>query len=312
LAASDYPNRHRELEAVLDDERAPSRLRYLAAIGLARADREGALEILIRASDTPDQRVLGGVLRALGQIGDETALDAVERAIGRSRDRARAQGEFARTLIVHRLGLTNRRTPVLTPSDVLSLAEDCGQPVLVRPARGAVARQSLAALGARPYGIELTGEAVFEFVCGRCRGAILLNREHTGADALSTLRQRPAIFGLGALADDLAGSWSVAAVMLTAPEERGDRIRIAIHLTNGERVFDGLAEVHGDDARWGLRAVRRLGAFPIRAEGSFSSGRLRITVAESRQRVVRSERPRLIESAGPRREVKLRAPAEEA
>jgi hypothetical protein len=99
--------------------------------------------------------------------------------------------------------------------------------------------------------------------------------------------------------------------MLTAPEERGDRIHIAIHLTNGERVFEGLAEVRDDGARWGLRAVRRLGAVPIRAEGSFSSGRLRTAVAESRQRVVQSARPRLMESAGARREVKRRAPAEE-
>ena len=99
--------------------------------------------------------------------------------------------------------------------------------------------------------------------------------------------------------------------MLTAPEERGDGIRIAIHLTNGERVFEGRATGRDEEARWELRAVRRLGAFPIRAEGSFSSGRLRITVAESRQRVVESARPRLIESARPRREVKLRPPAEE-
>ena len=105
LAASDYPNKHRDLEALLDDESAPSRLRYLAAVNLARADTRVAHQILLRATTVKDPRVLAGVMRALGQIGGKTALDAINNVGPNVSSPARAQAEFAAILIAHRLGL---------------------------------------------------------------------------------------------------------------------------------------------------------------------------------------------------------------
>lgn len=309
LAGSAFPNRHRDLQAVLENAESPSRLRYLAAVGLARCDRSAAQDILVRASETSDPRVLAGIFRALGQIGDEVALRGIEEALPRAEGHVRAQGEFARTLIAHRLGLSPRRPAQTRKSEALELAPDCGQRVLIRPARERVAVESLMALGQRPYGIELAEEPMYEFVCDRCRGAIMLNREVTGSDALSMLRRRPAVFGLGALRSESDDRWSVAAVLLTTPD--GKDIRISVHLTNGELVFAGGAMIRGEDARWTLHAVRRLGAFPIRAEGSFSLGTLRIEVAESGTRVVESARPVLIAAGPPRRSVPLRPPAAE-
>jgi len=309
LSHSAFPNRHRDLQSILDDEGASSRLRYLAAVGLARADRTAAQDILIRASQTSETRVLAGIFRALGQVGDETALRAVEEVLPRAEAQARTQGEFARTLIMHRIGLSGGRSARTPKIEALELAADCGQRVLIRAARAHVAMESLLALGPRPYGIELAEDPMFEFVCDRCRGTIMLNREFTGTDALSLLRKRPALLGLGALRSESDDRWSAAAVLLTTPEGKG--IRIAVHLTNGERIFDGLATVQDEEARWSLRAVRRLGAFPIRAEGTFSSGMLRIDVAESGTRVVQSARPVAVEAVHRRRTVHLRPPAEE-
>jgi hypothetical protein len=59
-------------------------------------------------SGESDPLVLAGVLRSLGQIGDEPALRVVERALAHAEGPARPQGEFARTLIAHRLGLPHR------------------------------------------------------------------------------------------------------------------------------------------------------------------------------------------------------------
>lgn len=310
IADSSFPNKHRDLQKVLEDHGAPARLRYLAAVALARCERAAALEILISASGESHPLVLAGVLRSLGQIGDEPALRAVERALAHAEGRARSQGEFARALIAHRLGLAQASSAPLDASEVLDLSPDAGQRIVIRPARSHVATQALASLGTRPYGIELAEDPMFEFTCGRCRGTIMLNHEFTGRDALATLQMRPALFGIGTLASTLRNDFSAAALMLTTPEANGSRIRITVHLTNGERVFAGTAEVREQhSARWTLRAIRRLGAFPIRAEGTFSSGLLQINDAVSGTRVIATARPTAITAAGLSRVVKLRPPS---
>jgi hypothetical protein len=312
IAESAFPNKHRDLQLVLADEAAPARLRYLAAVALARCDRPAALEILIGASGESHLLVLAGVLRALGQIGDEPALRAVERALPRAEGRARSQGEFARMLITHRLGLADRGAAPADTGELLDLSPDAGQRIVIRRARPHVATRALVSLGPRPYGIELAEDPMFELTCGRCRGTIMVNREFARPDALAALRARPALFGIATLAGRLRDDFSAAALVLTTPEANGSRIRIAIHLTNGERVFAGVAEVRDDAARWTLRAVRRLGAFPIRAEGRFSSGVVHIDDAAFTRRVIRSARPTAITAPSAPRVVQLRPPSGDA
>ena len=294
LAASDYPNKHRDLEVLLDDESAPSRLRYLAAVSLARADTRAAHQILLRATTVKDPRVLSGVMRALGQIGGKTALDAINNVGPNVSGSARAQAEFAAILIAHRLGLDGYAPRATAPADVLELPPESGARLRIRRALTTEVERSLVSLGGRPYGIELAEHPMYEFRCDRCSGMIMLNRDYTDGEALGVLRRRSAIFAIGALRNDTLGTYSVAALFLTAPSGAGDKIAISVHLTNGDRVFGGEAAISGDTARWTLHAVRRLGAFPIRAEGEFKSGHLAIGEAWSGTRIVHQARPALL------------------
>jgi len=296
LASSDFPNRHRDLEAVLEDESAPSRLRYLAAIGLSRADPRAAHQILVRATRFKDPRVLTGVMRALGQIGGPDALEAINRVGPNVDGAARAQAEFAAILIAHRLGLEGYAPRATAPADVLELAPEAGARLRIRRALSSEVERSLVSLGQRPYGIELAEHPMYEFRCDRCSGMVLLNREHTMGDALAVLRRRSAIFAIGALRNDLLGTYSAAAVFLTSPVAGSDRIGISVHLTNGDRVFGGEATVRDGVASWRLHAVRRLGAFPIRAHGEFKGSELTIGDAWSGTRIAQQARPTLFDA----------------
>jgi hypothetical protein len=306
LAASDYPNKHRDLEALLDDESAPSRLRYLAAVSLARADTRAAHQILVRATAIKDQRVLAGVMRALGQIGGKTALDAINKVGPNASGAARAQAEFAAILIAHRLGLEGYAPRATASADVLELTPGAGARLRIRRALTVEVERSLVSLGARPYGIELAEDPMYEFRCDRCSGMIMLNRDYTDGEALGALQQRSAIFAIGALRNDTLGTYSAAALFLTAPNGTGDKISISVHLTNGDRVFGGEAAINGDTASWTLHAVRRLGAFPIRAEGAFKAGHLAIGDAWSGTRIVHQARPAALD-AGSVRDLRQRS-----
>lgn len=298
LASSDFPNRHRDLAAVLEDDGAPSKLRYLAAMALARTDARAAQQILVQAARIRDDRVLTGVLRSLGQVGGRDALAAIERALPYAEGTALKQAEFASTLIAHRLGLEGHGTPEAEPAELLELPPGAGRSLHIRPAIRAEAERCLRSLGPRPYGIELAERPMYDWRCDRCRGMLLLNREFSGDAALDMAGRRKALFAIGALYDEPAGEYSVGALFLSAPERGGKRILISVHLTNGDRLFVGGAAVRGGIASWSLRAVKRLGAFPIRAEGEFRAGRLRFREAASGTRVVEKARPQQITPGG--------------
>jgi hypothetical protein len=300
LLASGYPNAHEELRALLEDESAPTRIRHLAAVSLPRTDRIAAERILVRALRPTDTVILAGVLRALGQIGGREALDAIERVLPDTRGAARKHAEFAVLLITHRLGIDGHEPPrAAAPPELLEQTPGANGRIRVRNALSAEAERALLSLGARPYGIELVTEPMYEFRCDRCSGMVLLNRELTGSDALATLRKRKAIFAIGALRNRSLGTYSTAALVLTSPDASGDAIHIAIYLTSGDLIFVGEAPVRNEVASWTLRAVRRLGAFPFRADGQFEKGQLLIRSAASGRHVVHQAAPEPIDLARP-------------
>jgi hypothetical protein len=299
LVASGYPNAHDELRALLEDESAPTRIRHLAAVSLPRTDRIAAERILVQALRPTDTVILTGVLRALGQIGGREALDAIERVLPDTSGAARKHAEFAVLLITHRLGIDGHEPPRAAPPELLEQTPGADGRIRVRQALSAEAERTLLSLGARPYGLELATDPMYEFRCDRCSGMILLNRELTGADALATLRKRKAIFAIGALRNRSLGTYSAAALVLTSPDVSGGTIHVAIYLTSGDRIFVGEAPVRNEVATWTLRAVRRLGAFPFRADGQFEKGRLLIRSAASGRHVVHQAAPEPVDLARP-------------
>jgi len=60
LLASDFPNKHRDYELVLQNEKESPEIRYLAAIYLGKIPTPAAMEILLKNSHIRDERVLAG------------------------------------------------------------------------------------------------------------------------------------------------------------------------------------------------------------------------------------------------------------
>jgi len=142
LASSQFPNRHRDLERVLTDAKAPSRLRMRAALALARSG-EAARDILRSAVDIEDAIVLNGVMRALGMVGGAEELAAIESAMPALKSRTRDLAQFARTLIAHRLGRADAIPDAPAEGKVLEPAVNCGRRVHTRVARPGVIERTL-------------------------------------------------------------------------------------------------------------------------------------------------------------------------
>jgi hypothetical protein len=110
---------------------------------------------------------------------------------------------------------------------------------------------------------------------------ILFNRDCVGQYTVKKLTKQKALFGVLAIRSEETRLYSVALLLLISPDEQKDTANILICRTNGDLAFGGTARVKGDYAEFSIRALSRPGAFAVRVEGVFESGRMEIKEALS-------------------------------
>jgi hypothetical protein len=281
LQASDFPNKHRDFAAVLEDENQSSAMRCLVAIYLGKTATPTAMHILIRNSGIRDERILAAVMRALGCIGDRAALDAISQAKRNASGQALEQAEFAQLLIAHREGLDDVELAVTQAVEPLTPALQAGRPFSIARADPVDAEFCLRSLADQPYGIEFSEQAMYQARCGRHLWMILLNRNFAERNSTGKLQHQRAFPGMVALRDAETGLYAPMYLMLTAPAPDRQAVNIRVYGTSGYLAFAGSAMVKDNRADFSIVAVRRAGAFPVKLEGTFEDGRLDIHTALS-------------------------------
>lgn len=281
LFDSDFPNKHRDFEAVLENERETTEIRYLAATYLGRVNTASAVEILIRNSQIRDEYVLAGVMKALGRIGDRLALEAVMKAKEEAKGLAVLEAKFAAVLISHRINLEGNAMSIPDNREYLELPADCARPLHITRADDIDAEFCLRSVAGQPLGIEFLEHPMYQFRCGRRTWMILFNRDCVGQDTVKKLTKQKSLFGVLAIRSEETRLYSVALLLLISPDEQKDTANILICRTNGDLAFGGTAQVKGDHAEFSIRAVSRPGAFAVRVEGAFENDRLEIKEALS-------------------------------
>lgn len=290
LVAANHPNAHRDLEIVLKNPAEPPRLRALAALSLARLSSRQVEEILIEATDTRDEQVLAAVMRALGRVGEEKGLRAIEAAT-HAKGVAARQASFAAALISHRLGLEGHDLPVPSPAQLQKLPEAAARPFRMQRLTGADAEYAVLTLSREGFRIEYDEDSIHEIRCANNRWLVVFNREVTKGDGLTRLRDRKTFAGVWASYQEENETFSARFLMLTAPEG-GGKIRIHMHHLTGEPAFFGHGEVKRDSHPFSVRSVDGPGAFPILVEGRYlGEGQLEVTTARAALFIRQSNRP---------------------
>jgi hypothetical protein len=291
LLESDFPNKHRDFERVLANEADAPEARYLAALHLGMVDTRAALDALIAQTTIRDERVLTGVLKALGRIGDASALAAIERVQKSAPGGAAAQAAFAAALIAHRLDLPGHSLPVPSPSDYdadVSAPVDAPADALRRPdcgrlrvtgAGAADAELCLRSLSRRPLGVELLESPMYEVRCGRAIWMIALERAAGGPHAIDRLTARKTLQAVVARRDRDTGLYAAAFLVLTAPDAAGGGAHVLVHRVDGGLISAGHARVDDGGAAFALWPVKGPRPYSIAIEGRLEAGRLVITAA---------------------------------
>ncbi len=281
LQTTDFPNKHRDFEAVLENENESPEIRYLAAIYLGKIATSAAIEILIRNSRIDNESVLAGVMKALGCIGDKAAFDAISTVKRRAKGLAAMQAEFAATLIAHRLGLEECELPVPETREHLELDLHLARAFRITRADDCEAEFCLRSLAGQQFGIEFSEHPMYQARCGRNTWMILLNRDFGDNNSVKTLGNRKAFPGVVAIRSAETRLYSIAYFLLTSPDKDKDAVNILIYHTTGKLSFTGTARIVGNCAEFSVLALSQPGAFAVKIEGTFEDGRLNIKTALS-------------------------------
>ena len=280
LAFSDLPTRHRDLEAVLENEREPENLRRVAANHLGKINTPAAIQILVENISTGSQQVLAGILKALGRVGGTAELEAVLKAKEYATGHAAQQAAFAAALISHREGLAGNELPMPDEGSYLKIPEGAARLEVTRAAPSD-AEMCLRSLASQPFGIEYAEQSIYQLRCVKTVLMILLNRKFAGSEAMAKAAERKALPCVVATRNEETGSYSVSFLLLSKPARVKGEIDLLVTRSTGDPVLAGTARTHGDRAEFHLRAISRPGAVGIELAGAFAGGKLEFTNARS-------------------------------
>lgn len=281
LMASDFPNKHRDFQAVLENENESSAYRYLAALYLCQINTPLALRILVDNIHIREERVLAGIMKSLGRIGDRKALEAISSAKEYATGFAAIQANFAATLISHRLGLKGEEVLVPEPGQYLELPAADAQPVRLSPANDKEAEFCLRCLKSQPFGIEFTENHMYQVQCEQHLWMIVFNVDFAGAGAVTLVKKRKAFPAVIAGKSEQTGLYTVALLVLTSPAKTTSGVNIHIHRSDGDLMFTGNLKVRKNRSEFFIASVARSGVFPLRIEAIFEDGRLEFQTALS-------------------------------
>ena len=247
-------------------------------------DTRAALAALIAQTTIGDEYVLTGVLKALGRIGDASALPAIERVMKTATGIAAAQAALAAAFIAHRLNLPGHALPLPSSSDYVvdtkapkdgGPPSDCGR-LRVTLANASDAELCLRSLARRPFAVELLESPMYEIRCERNIWMIALNRDAGEKGAIDGLTAHKRLLAVIARRDPNTGLYAAAFLVFTAPDAAGGA-HVLIHRVDGALISAGHLRVHDDSGAFALRPVRGPRPYTIWIEGRLEPGRLAIT-----------------------------------
>lgn len=278
-------------QTLLENENEAPRYRFLAAANLYQLNTKQANDVLLQSLDkVKDVGTLGGIVKVLGRVGDQAALERVLKVKAASGGVLAQQAEFAAALLSHRFGLPGNDLPL--PTAFYPMPVKGVTPVRIAVPTATEATLCLDSLANEPYGITLSKGNMKQMDCENKTWMIVLNQDFTSPKALEMLQKRKSLLGVLASKNAETGRYSGAFLLLTAPV--GGKVNLFINRTTGEPGFFGEAVVEQGRARFKVRSVARVGVFPIEAEGVYTPEGIEITSARSALTIMEKRRPQLL------------------
>lgn len=250
--------------------------RWAAAIALA--DQPGAerRDALLAALEDPEPEVVRRAAEGLGRIGDEQALERLERVTAYGFPPTQRAVEFARTLLSYRLSRGSHR--LIRPPESELLRTDETVPIKAAPADAEAVRKAIANLRRQTAGVAVSEDTALAAACRGDQLLVLLTEEVAQTRDLPSLR-RDLVVGL-VMNRYSATGYSVYEYLLAHSSDGA--LSVFCVRPTGVLVHFGKARIAPERAEFEIRAVNTVHSPPIQIAGFYAAAerRLELTTAE--------------------------------
>jgi HEAT repeats len=249
------------LDAVRD-EKVEEYIRAGALRVYTLAAGESSIPELVKALDSPQERVAAAAASALGQVGTPEQLAALRR-----RKKGGALLDhcvlFAQVLIVHRFGLAD---DVALPKPALQPAPVGTGALTFKTVRPGPERRKSAIEGLRREfpSLDAAKQDVYELQCGPRLMEIAFDQTFLGAAGPGERALRPAMPAIVAYADQEHGEFHPGLLVLSRGAAK-ERFTLVLTRVTGEQVYVGEGAGAKSEFEFDLHAVKAPGVAAITA-----------------------------------------------
>jgi HEAT repeat protein len=277
MSNSDFAEKHKDLEMLLENSQEPAKIRILAAAGLGDINKKEAMNALIKNTQIDDQSVLASIVRAMGKYGDRGSLESVLKAKERSEGFVASQAAFAAAVISYRLGLQGNDLPI--PTNILDVPNN-GKQIEISQANQKELKICLRSLGEESYGIKLSDKRAYQLSFGKTTDIMVLNQDFITQNAIEVLLERKAILGIVAEKNNEDGHYFVLYLVLASPSRDPPRMINLLLASPGGRILHvGKAEIKNNEIAFSVHSVAEVGIIPVKISGIIRDERLEILSA---------------------------------
>ena len=284
LALISNPNISRtDQQTLLHEAVQDASLGYAVRAAAVRVYMRQGTEIagpdLLKALESPEERVAAAAALALGQAGTADHLPALER-MTKGGEFLKRRVAFAKALIIHRFGLADKEVELPTAEGQQAPAPGALAFASVRPGTDRKAR-ALEGIKREFPSLETGKQDVYELQCGPRLMEVAIDRGFLGSDWPERAKRPglPAIVAVQRLEYD---EFYPRFVVLSRPAGK-DRVSLQITTLSGDLVYFGEGSVSRTSSEFELQSAQRPGITPVAARLHLTAKGLHISGVSDRR-----------------------------
>jgi len=253
---------------VLDDPEQDRRAKMTVVRALGTEPRLESQELLLRHTDVENPSLFAGVVQALGEIGNEQALEHLEQINGHDDAVARRTLEFAKSLLGYRLRLNRHLIAPPSEADLVEVRD--GIHCEASETRLATIRKALKDVKKHLPTISLAEEGAVALACRSNEKLIVFTDEFHRREVLETIRERSAL-PLVKLKNGLSlERYFLDTYFFTQPSEDREEVTLLGVRPTGELTYAGGIQITDEGFNFILRSVGSRYASAIQVEGRYA------------------------------------------
>jgi hypothetical protein len=263
--------RHEIFRAVLADPGQSVAAKKTVVAQLGREDLAQNQELLLRHLDVKDASVFAGVVQSLGQIGNEQALERLEKTAEPDNTAARRALEFARSFLAYRWRLDSNL--IATPPGAAVVEVTDGIPIEAARAGTKTVRKALQDAKKELPAVRLAEQGAVKLTCRSTELLLVFTDEFWQPRSLATLRDRSAL-PVVLLKNGLSlERYFLAQYFFTHPSEGGRQVALLGTRPGGELTYVGSVESSEKEVTFTVRSLSSRYVPAIEVEGRYDPGR---------------------------------------